>query len=78
MLPIPYENAHIETNGIRLRMVSAKTKDGRQLLLRGFPEFWYGCRHTESMTSILLALARGAVYNAPVKNCAPLRAGRNF
>lgn len=61
MLPIPYENAHIETNGIHLRVVNAKPKDGRQLPWRGFHEFWYGCRHTESMIYILLALAHGAV-----------------
>ncbi len=43
MLPIPYENTYIETNGIRLHVVIAGPKNGKPvLLLHGFPEFWYG------------------------------------
>src|SRR5688572_6545121 len=46
MLPIPYESTYIETNGIRLHVVTAGPKDGKPvILLHGFPEFWYGWRH---------------------------------
>lgn len=46
MLPIPYEEHFIETNGIRLHVVTAGPKDGKPvLLLHGFPEFWAGWRH---------------------------------
>ncbi len=46
MLPIPYESTYIETNGIRLHVITAGPKDGKPLLLlHGFPEFWYGWRH---------------------------------
>ena len=45
MLPIPYESTHIETNGVRLHVVTAGPKDGKPvILLHGFPEFWYGWR----------------------------------
>lgn len=41
MLPIPYETTYIETNGVRLHVVTAGPKDGKPvLLLHGFPEFW--------------------------------------
>ena len=40
-----YETAYIETNGIKLHVVTSGTKDGGPvLLLHGFPEFWYGWR----------------------------------
>jgi pimeloyl-ACP methyl ester carboxylesterase len=46
MLPIPYESIYVETNGIRLHVVTAGPTDGKPvLLLHGFPEFWYGWRH---------------------------------
>lgn len=46
MLPIPYESQFVETNGIKLHVVTAGPKDGRPImLLHGFPEFWYGWRH---------------------------------
>jgi pimeloyl-ACP methyl ester carboxylesterase len=46
MLPIPYESAFIETNGIRLHVITAGPANGRAvILLHGFPEFWYGWRH---------------------------------
>jgi epoxide hydrolase 4 len=42
----PYEHALIDTNGIRLHVVTAGDPDGRPVvLLHGFPEFWYGWRH---------------------------------
>jgi pimeloyl-ACP methyl ester carboxylesterase len=45
MLPIPYESQHIESNGIKLHVVTAGPKDGEPiLLLHGFPEFWFGWR----------------------------------
>lgn len=45
MLPIPYENHFIETNGVRLHVVTAGPTDGKPIvLLHGFPEFWYGWR----------------------------------
>lgn len=46
MLPIPYETHYIETNGVRLHVVTAGPNDGKPVvLLHGFPEFWYGWRH---------------------------------
>lgn len=40
-----YEHAFIETNGIRLHVVTAGDPHGKPvLLLHGFPEFWYGWR----------------------------------
>lgn len=40
-----YETAFIETNGIKLHVVTAGPKDGQPVfLLHGFPEFWYGWR----------------------------------
>ena len=46
MLPIPYESQFVETNGIKLHVVTAGPKDGNPiLLLHGFPEFWHGWRH---------------------------------
>jgi pimeloyl-ACP methyl ester carboxylesterase len=46
MLPTPYESSYVETNGIRLHVVTAGPKDGKPiLLLHGFPEFWYGWKH---------------------------------
>ena len=45
MLPIPCESHFIETNGVRLHVVTAGPPDGKPvLLLHGFPEFWYGWR----------------------------------
>src|SRR5512140_3054724 len=42
----PYEETYIETNGIRLHVVTAGDPGGNPLiLLHGFPEFWYGWRH---------------------------------
>jgi len=45
--PLPeLEHRDIETNGIRLHVVTAGPEDGDPvLLLHGFPEFWYGWRH---------------------------------
>jgi pimeloyl-ACP methyl ester carboxylesterase len=41
-----YEEAYIETNGIRLHVMQAGPKSGPPvILLHGFPEFWYGWRH---------------------------------
>ncbi|HTX89638.1 MAG TPA: alpha/beta hydrolase [Anaerolineales bacterium] len=41
-----YEHAFVETNGIRLHVVTAGDSHGWPiLLLHGFPEFWYGWRH---------------------------------
>ena len=46
MLPIPYEGQFIETNGIKLHVISAGPKDGKPvLLLHGFPEFWWGWKN---------------------------------
>jgi pimeloyl-ACP methyl ester carboxylesterase len=40
-----YEHTFIETNGIRLHVVTAGPPQGKPvLLLHGFPEFWYGWR----------------------------------
>jgi pimeloyl-ACP methyl ester carboxylesterase len=40
-----YEYAFIETNSIRLHVVTAGDPNGKPaLLLHGFPEFWYGWR----------------------------------
>jgi epoxide hydrolase 4 len=40
-----YDTAHIDTNGIKLRVVMAGPEDGQPvILLHGFPEFWYGWR----------------------------------
>ncbi len=40
-----YEHSYIETNGIRLHVVTAGDPQGKPvLLLHGFPEFWYGWR----------------------------------
>lgn len=45
MLPIPYEDHFIETNRVRLHVVTAGPKDGKPvLLLHGFPEFWFSWR----------------------------------
>jgi epoxide hydrolase 4 len=41
-----YEHTFIETNGIRLHVVTAGDPSGKPvILLHGFPEFWYGWRH---------------------------------
>jgi len=41
-----YEHSSIETNGIRLHVVTARRPSTRPvILLHGFPEFWYGWRH---------------------------------
>lgn len=41
-----YEHSFIETNGIRLHVVTAGDPQGKPvLLLHGFPEFWYGWRN---------------------------------
>jgi pimeloyl-ACP methyl ester carboxylesterase len=40
-----YETTYIETNGIKLHVVTAGPVDGQPvILLHGFPEFWYGWR----------------------------------
>ena len=40
-----YKETFIETNGVRLHVVTAGPKRGRPVvLLHGFPEFWYGWR----------------------------------
>jgi epoxide hydrolase 4 len=40
-----YEHTFIETNGIRLHVVTAGSSQGKPVvLLHGFPEFWYGWR----------------------------------
>jgi pimeloyl-ACP methyl ester carboxylesterase len=45
MLPPLYESQFIETNGIKLHVITAGPKDGKPvLLLHGFPEFWFGWR----------------------------------
>lgn len=37
-----YETIYIDTNGIKLHVVMAGSKDGQPvILLHGFPEFWY-------------------------------------
>ena len=42
----PYQHSFIETNGIRLHVVTAGDPQGPPVvLLHGFPEFWYGWRH---------------------------------
>jgi pimeloyl-ACP methyl ester carboxylesterase len=42
---MPYETTYIETNRIKLHVVTAGPKDGQPvILLHGFPEFWYGWR----------------------------------
>lgn len=42
----PYEHSFIETNGVRLHVVTAGDLAGKPvILLHGFPEFWYGWRH---------------------------------
>lgn len=46
MLPISYESQFVETNGIRLHVITAGPTDGKPiLLLHGFPEFWFGWRN---------------------------------
>ncbi len=41
-----YEHVFVETNGVRLHLVTAGNPQGRAVvLLHGFPEFWYGWRH---------------------------------
>ncbi len=43
MLPIAYESQFVESNGIKLHVITAGPKDGQPVvLLHGFPEFWYG------------------------------------
>jgi epoxide hydrolase 4 len=45
LMTASYEHSFIETNGIRLHIVTAGDPNGRPLiLLHGFPEFWYGWR----------------------------------
>jgi pimeloyl-ACP methyl ester carboxylesterase len=39
----PYEHLFVETNGVRLHVVTAGDPAGKPvILLHGFPEFWYG------------------------------------
>ncbi len=46
MLPTPYEETMIQTNGVKLHVVAAGPKNGTPvILLHGFPEFWFGWRH---------------------------------
>jgi pimeloyl-ACP methyl ester carboxylesterase len=45
MLPIPYTETTIATNGVNLHVIQAGPADGPLvILLHGFPEFWYGWR----------------------------------